>query len=77
MGHYSNFLFAEPSFTEGVARIFDVGGALQLYNESRNPEEADALALYADWRAVGNEIRHAARKMSRKLRGRSKKQAHA
>lgn len=68
MGHYSNFLFADPSFLEGVGRLFDFGGTLQQYNTSRSPEEADVLAAYADWSAVGSEIRRAARKAAKKLR---------
>ena len=71
MGYYSTFLFADPSFMEGVARLVDFGGTLQQYNVSRSPEEADALAMYADWSAVGHEIRHATRKVSKKLRKKS------
>jgi hypothetical protein len=32
MGHYSNFLFADPSFIEGTARLLDFAGTLQQYN---------------------------------------------
>jgi len=55
----SQFLFARPSFIEGVARVVDLGGTLQIYNGSITPKEADARALVADWLAVGEDI-HAA-----------------
>ena len=50
------FLFARPSFVEGVARAFDVGGTLQEYNAAISEEQADALALGADWRMVGADL---------------------
>lgn len=53
----SDFLFARPSFFEGVARIVDLGGSLNAYNRSRTPEEADARAIYEDWRALGHDVR--------------------
>ena len=55
----SSFLFARPSFMEGMARVVDLGGTLQIYSESASPKEADARALVADWLAVGEDI-HAA-----------------
>lgn len=66
MGNFSDFLFATPSFTEGAARLFDFGGTLQEYNTSPTPEEADALALHADWAAVGRLIRRSTRKAANK-----------
>lgn len=56
MGYYSTFLFARPSFIEGVARVVDLGGTLNVYNESPNSELADFLAMRADWLAVGSDI---------------------
>jgi len=50
------FLFARPSFTEGLARIFDFGNTLTEYNRCLTPEQADYYALLADWRVVGNDI---------------------
>jgi hypothetical protein len=50
-------LFAEPSLAEGAARVLDLGGTLQQYNESQTAQEADADALKNDWRAVGDDIR--------------------
>lgn len=53
----SDFLFARPSFFEGMGRIIDFGGTLTAFNISRTPEEADARALFEDWRVVGNDLR--------------------
>lgn len=55
----SDFLFALPSFVEGIARNIDIFGTLQVYNSSPSPEEADARALRKDWEAVGGDIRSA------------------
>ena len=55
----SDFLFALPSFFEGIARNIDIFGTLQDYNSSSNPMEADARALRKDWEAVGRDIRFA------------------
>ncbi len=68
MGPYASFLFARPSFLEGVGRIVDFGNTLSQYNESQNGQQADALALYADWRAVGDSIRKATRKYGERHR---------
>ena len=52
----TDFLFARPSFLSGVARILDLFGVFDSYNLSRTPEEADARAMYSDWRIVGQDI---------------------
>ncbi len=52
-------LFARPSFIEGVARVFDIGSNLQVYNYSKSDWAADTEALYSDWRSVGNQLRAA------------------
>jgi len=49
----SEFLFGTPSLLTGIARTLDLGATFDSYNESRTPNEADARALFADWRAVG------------------------
>jgi len=51
------YLFAEPSFIEGIGRILDFGGNLQIYNESKTAKKADTIAIVNDWRAVGNDVR--------------------
>ena len=55
----SDFLFAIPSFFRGAASALDIGGTFVEYNQSNNPQEADAKALQADWVMVGNDLREA------------------
>lgn len=55
--YVKNYLFAEPSIIEGMARIVDLGGTLQIYNYSDSTENADIKALSNDWYAVGSDIR--------------------
>lgn len=76
MGNFADFLFADPSFTEGAARLFDFGGTLQEYNTSPTPEEADALAMHADWTAVGETIRRSTRKAAKRLRAKKHNDAN-
>ena len=52
----SDFLFAQPSFASGVARVFDLFGQFDEYNRSETPEEADAKAIASDWIVVGQDI---------------------
>jgi len=56
----SEFLFAMPSVLSGVARTLDLGATLDSYNDSLNEALADAKALYADWRSVGEALSQAA-----------------
>lgn len=58
------FLFARPSFIEGLARIFDLGNSLNVYNESLTGREADFKALWADWSMVGQDITDAIHKVT-------------
>lgn len=53
----SDFLYARPSFIEGVGRMLDVAGSLSMYNISRSPEAADGRAMYEDWKALGHDLR--------------------
>jgi len=55
----TDYLYARPSFLEGVARILDFADALNIYNTSPGEEEADARALYEDWQAVRADLRAA------------------
>lgn len=64
MSQFTPFLFARPSFVEGCARVLDFGDTLTSYNTALTPEQADAIAIYLDWLAVGNDIRTAARAVS-------------
>jgi hypothetical protein len=52
----SDFLFARPSFIGGMARIFDFGGTLRVYNESATGELADARAFFEDWKALRDDL---------------------
>jgi hypothetical protein len=52
----TDFLFAQPSFSSGMARALDLWGQLDDYNVSANGAEADAKALAADWIVVGQDI---------------------
>ena len=64
MNPYTSFLFAQPSFVEGIARSLDLGGTLQEYNGSFSPEQADATALHMDWQAIGKDLRAAINEVS-------------
>lgn len=55
----TDYLYARPSFLEGMARAWDFGNTLNEYNESSTPEEADARALASDWLVVGEALREA------------------
>ena len=55
----SDFLYACPSFLEGVARIMDFGNTLNEYNYSKDDEEADEKAFRMDWMIVGADLRKA------------------
>ena len=55
----STFLFARPSFVEGIARVLDMGDTLTEFNQSLHGSQADRIALASDWMAVGCDIRDA------------------
>ena len=52
----SGRLFASPSLAEGVARVLDILGEHDVYNENLTPQEADARAIYSDWASVGDHL---------------------
>ncbi len=56
---YTDFLYARPSFLEGCARVFDFANSLSVYNTSTDPEAGDKRALWADWHAIGDDLRAA------------------
>lgn len=58
MKNRSDFMFARPSFLEGMARIFDFGGTLNEYNYDQysTDAEADAAAIASDWDAIGQDM---------------------
>ena len=43
----------------GAGRLVDWYGLYDSYNISRNGQEADAKAMFADWRMVGQDINDA------------------
>jgi hypothetical protein len=64
---FSGLLFAEPSFTGGMARCLDLGATQTVYNESATEEIADYNALMADWMAVGADMYHAINMLEKEL----------
>jgi hypothetical protein len=48
-----------PSWLSGAARVVDLGGYFDEYNESADGAEADAKALFCDWRIVGESLANA------------------
>jgi hypothetical protein len=55
----TKFLFASPSFLSGAARTLDLGAQFDSYNASLSTQQADMLAMFADWYTVGEDIRDA------------------
>jgi hypothetical protein len=53
----STFLFASPTWQEGVGRLVDFAGALTAFNTTRPQMDPDARAIAQDWLAVGDELR--------------------
>lgn len=56
---HSTFLFPRPTALRGAARLLDLGGTLSGVFGSPTPQEADALAMWHDWAAVGDDLRSA------------------
>ena len=57
---YRRFNYVQPSFIEGVARIFDFAGALNSYDIPKTDaakRRADVVALRRSWVTVGDSIR--------------------
>jgi hypothetical protein len=52
----SDFLFAQPSFASGAARVFDLFGQFDEYNISDTLAEADTKAIAADWIVIGQDM---------------------
>ncbi len=64
---WAYYLFAEPSFVEGMARILDFGDTLTEFNESLTPTQANSIALTTDWQAVFEDVRIALSKIAEEL----------
>jgi hypothetical protein len=52
----TDFLVGRPSFTDGMARVLDFSGSLNVYNRSPSVAEADAAALRSDFAMVGADL---------------------
>ena len=52
-------IYARPSFLEGMARVFDIGGTLNEYGFGPGGAKSDAEATRADWQAIGDDLRAA------------------
>jgi hypothetical protein len=59
----STYLFPRPSGVFGVGRFLDFGATFDSYNSSESGEAADATAIFADWRAVGDDLRSTSRQL--------------
>jgi len=54
------YAFKLPSFFDGLANIFDLGGTLEeYYSQFGNGYEEDLAALRSDWIVVGQDLRDA------------------
>lgn len=65
--YVSNRLFANPSLTEGMSRVLDLGATLQEYNTSESENDADFKALKSDWCAVGEDLKASIKKYEQGL----------
>ncbi|MXY23204.1 MAG: hypothetical protein F4Y45_01620 [Acidobacteria bacterium] len=52
----SDYLFATPSTWSGIARLVDLFGVFDSYNDSAADDLADARAIYSDWHIVGQDL---------------------
>lgn len=62
----TSFLLAQPSFFEGMSRMFDFACSLPDYNFSDSPEEADSIALKNDWNAIYDDFESSFRIIEKK-----------
>ena len=59
------FRYPMPSFASGMARALDLFGTLDDLEATIGDPELDALAIYNDWRAVGEDMEAAMAKVGR------------
>lgn len=62
----TNYLFASTGFVSGFARALDIGATFNAYNVSATPEEADSLAIYNDFKTIGDDLRQALKEYAKK-----------
>ncbi len=53
---HASFRFTMPSFLSGLAQTLDFMGTLNDYQWGMSDERLDALAIYHDWSAVGDDL---------------------
>lgn len=62
----TDFLYARPKFSGGMAAAFDLSGILvSEYNRSATPNMADFRALQSDWAIAGADISKAIRQFEK------------
>ncbi len=54
----SDYIFVQPSFLRGVARVLDVGSTMSSvsYNGSTGPTEADRIAAQIDLSSLSSDM---------------------
>ncbi len=73
----TGFLFATPSWLQGVASALDLGGTLVEYNVSKTPEEADIKAIASDWAITGKDIKKTAETVEKHKKKKKKKKYYS
>jgi hypothetical protein len=65
--NFSMFLFARPSFTEGISRVIDFGNTLSEYNKSLDGPQADRLSLQSDIKTLRSDLEYARQQIKLEL----------
>ena len=52
-----SYLYSQPEFWSGFARLLDFGNTYDQYNRAPGPKQADALGLLWDWAAIADDVR--------------------
>ena len=52
----NHFIYARPSLREGVTRLIDFGGALDVYSSPRRQSKG-GVAIAQAWQVVGRTLR--------------------
>lgn len=64
-------LYPRPSFFRSMASVLDVFGVFREHGVTNDAEQADARALYSDFRAVGVDLAKAMSRYESEQKGRS------
>jgi hypothetical protein len=66
---YYDYLFANPSFLEGVARLLDLGSTLNIYYEDiLSEDEEDYYAMKRDWNLVAHDLKSAINEYGKEIK---------